>query len=320
MSKSFTLVQLRYFAVVAKLENMTAASVELNVTQSTLSSSLAQLERELGAALFTRMASRGLRLTPAGRRLLIGSQAFLEEADLLYQSVRDEGEALAGELVVGIYSPLAPAKAPVILQAFEAAHPNVKVSFLEGDQESLRQALLDGACELALMYDLGVGTEFTRRVLEVIPPHVLVAADHPRAVHRNQPVSLRDFVNEPYILLDLKHTREYYLDMFKHLGIQASIRHVVSGYETVRSYVARGHGYALLNQRIQLETTYAGGEVVPLAIAEELPPIEVSLVRPVGSKPTRKSLAFELICAQLYGDSAGQCLDGGRFIDLFDGT
>lgn len=301
MGKSFTLVQLRYFAAVAKLENMTAAAVELNVTQSTLSSAMAQLERELGAALFTRLSSKGLRLTPAGRRLLIGSQAFLEEADLLYQSVRDEGEALAGELVVGIYSPLAPAKAPVILQAFEAAHPHVKVSFHEGDQESLRHALLEGVCEVALMYDLGVGTEFSRHLLETIPPHVLVPADHPRAAHREVPVSLLDFAEEPFILLDLKHTREYYLDMFKQLGIRPSIRHVVSGYETVRSYVARGHGYSLLNQRILLETTYAGGEVVPLAIAEDLPPIEVSLVRPVGAKPTRKSLAFERICTDLYG-------------------
>lgn len=304
MGKSFTLVQLRYFAAVAKLENMTAAAAELNVTQSTLSSAMAQLERELGAALFTRRASRGLRLTPAGRRLLIGSQAFLEEADLLYQAVRDEGEALAGELVVGIYSPLAPAKAPVILQAFEAAHPNVKVSFHEGDQESLRRALLDGVCEVALMYDLGVGEEFDRRVLEVIPPHVLVSAQHPRAASRGEPVSLLDFAAEPFILLDLKHTREYYLDMFRQLGIRPAIRHVVSGYETVRSYVARGHGYSLLNQRILLETTYAGGEVVPLALIEDLPPIEVSLVRPVGAKPTRKSLAFERICAELYGEMA----------------
>ncbi|GAA4377174.1 LysR family transcriptional regulator [Paeniglutamicibacter cryotolerans] len=305
MGKSFTLVQLRYFGAVAKLENMTAAAAELNVTQSTLSSAMAQLERELGAALFTRLSSKGLRLTPAGRRLLLGSQAFLEEADLLYQAVRDESEALAGELVVGIYSPLAPFKAPVILQAFEAAHPNVKVSFHEGDQESLRQALLDGVCEVALMYDLGVGREFERRMLERIPPHVLVSAEHPRAARREEPVSLREFAQEPFILLDLKHTREYYLDMFKQLGIRPETRHVVSGYETVRSYVARGHGYSLLNQRISMKTTYAGGEVVALGIIEELPPIEVSLVRPVGAKPTRKSRAFERICIELYGKASG---------------
>ncbi|WP_244303072.1 LysR family transcriptional regulator [Leucobacter coleopterorum] len=48
MTSSFTLVQLRYFATVARLEHMTAAATELNVTQSTLSSAIAQLEAELG--------------------------------------------------------------------------------------------------------------------------------------------------------------------------------------------------------------------------------------------------------------------------------
>lgn len=312
MNRSFTLVQMRYFGAVARLENMTAAAVELNVTQSTLSSAIARLEEEFGTSLFTRLSSKGLRLTPSGKRLLLGSQAFLEEADLLYQAVRDESEALAGELVVGIYSPLAPFKAPVILQAFEAAHPQVKVTFHEGDQESLRQALLDGVCELALMYDQGVGDEFPRRVLERVPPHVIVSADHPLASTPDKLVSLRDFTDEPFILLDLKYTRDYYLDMFRQLGIRPSTRHVVSGYETVRSYVALGHGYSLLNQRLTSVLTYSGGSVVPLGLSDDLPPIEVSLVRPVGANPTRKSLAFEEVCVRQYAaGSAGAPLAGG---------
>lgn len=305
MSKSFTIVQLRYFSVVAKLENMTSAALALNVTQSTLSSSIGHLEREMGVALFTRLPSRGLRLTPAGRRLLLGSQAFLEEADLLYQSVHDEGERLAGELVVGIFSPLAPFRAPTILRAFETAHPLVKLSFLEGDQEALRRSLLEGACEVALMYDLGVGQVFERQVVERVPPHVLVSADHPRAAFPHEDVSLLDFADEPLILLDLPHTREYYLDMFKRLGIEPRIRHLASGYETVRSFVSLGRGYSVLNQRLAHDRTYAGGKVVPLGIKDEVPPTEVSLVRPVGSKPTKKSLAFEAVCRDLYGTPAG---------------
>lgn len=304
MNRSFTLVQMRYFGAVARLENMTAAAVELNVTQSTLSSAIARLEEEFGTSLFTRLSTKGLRLTPAGKRLLLGSQAFLEEADMLYQAVRDEGELLAGELRVGIYSPLAPFKAPVILQAFEMAHPHVKVTFLEGDQDSLRRSLLDGACELALMYDQGVGDEFDRRVLERIPPHIIVPVDHPRAAPPRLPVSLKDFADEPYILLDLKFTRDYYLDMFKQHGVDPTIRHVVSGYETVRSYVALGHGYSVLNQRMTSVLTYSGGEVVALELVDDLSPIEVSLVRPVGATPTRKSRAFEEICAGLYAADA----------------
>lgn len=69
MAKPFTLTQLRYFAVVAELENMTAAAERLLVTQSTLSTAMAQLEASLSTQLFVRLRTRGLRLTPSGRQL-----------------------------------------------------------------------------------------------------------------------------------------------------------------------------------------------------------------------------------------------------------
>jgi DNA-binding transcriptional LysR family regulator len=90
MPKSFTLVQLRYFTVVARTENMRAAPLELNVTQSTLSAAIHQLEREVGVELFHRRSSRRLRLTAEGRRLMAGARTLLEDADQRYQSVRTE--------------------------------------------------------------------------------------------------------------------------------------------------------------------------------------------------------------------------------------
>ncbi len=303
MTRSFTLVQLRYFCTVAELENMTAAAAALNVTQSTLSSAVSQLEHALGTQLFTRLPRRGLRLTPSGRRLLESSLILLEEADQLPGAVREEGPTLAGDLTVGVFGPLAPFRAAIILEEFEREHPGVRVSFLEGDQELLRRALRDGKCELALMYDLGLGGELPRRVLQRVPPHVIVAADHPLAATPDRPVSLHDLAEEPLILLDLPHSREYYLSLFKVLGIVPRIRHRASGYETVRAFVARGHGYSVLNQRLPHDLTYAGGPVVPVPIVEELPPIEVLLVRPTGTRPTLKSRAFEEVCLRVYGVS-----------------
>ena len=69
MAKPFTLTQLRYFAVVAELQNMTAAAERLLVTQSTLSTAIAQLEASLSTQLFVRLQTRGVRLTSSGRQL-----------------------------------------------------------------------------------------------------------------------------------------------------------------------------------------------------------------------------------------------------------
>ena len=300
MSRQFTLVQLRYFQTVAQLENMTAAAAVLNVTQSTLSSAINQLERELGTRLFVRVPRRGLRLTAAGRVMLRRCRAFLEEADLLYEAVHGEDLRLFGELTVGVFSPLAPFRAPVILQSFEARHPGVDVTFLEADQETLRQALDQGRCELALMYDLGLGAELVRHVVERVPPHVLVAADHPLAEHADGGVSLHQFADEPFILLDLPHTRDYFLGLFRLAGVVPKIRHRATGYETVRSFVGRGHGYSVLNQRLDHDLTYSGGRVVPIRITEDLPGVEVVLVSQPGVRQTAKARAFADVTRSMY--------------------
>jgi DNA-binding transcriptional LysR family regulator len=301
MPKPFTLIQLRYFAVVAETENMTAAAQRLNITQSALSNAISQLEQELGVQLFIRLSQRGLRLSPAGKQFAQELPAFLEHVDSLYESARGLAENLTGELTVGIFTPLAPFRAPVILQAFERQYPDVQVSFLEGDQEFLRRSLLEGHCELALMYTLGLGGGVSTQLVERVPAHVLVHEEHPLAADPEQGVALRDLEEEPMILLDLPHTREYYLQLFQLAGVKPNVRHRVSGYETVRSFVARGHGYSLLNQRLHHDLTYAGGRVVPLRLVDELPGIEVVLVRPEGMRPTRRALAFEAVCKQLYG-------------------
>ncbi|NKX55159.1 LysR family transcriptional regulator [Arthrobacter mobilis] len=301
MPKPFTIVQLRYFAAVAESENMTAAAERLGITQSALSTAIGQLEQALEVQLFIRRPQRGLHLTPSGRQFAKDLGPFLEQADALYESARGYADALVGELKVGVFAPLAPFRAPVILQAFEARYPGVHVSFLEGDQEFLRRSLLEGHCELALMYNLGLDGGFTTRTVERIPPHVLVSADHRLAARPEQEVALRELADEPMILLDLPHTREYFMQLFQLAGITPTIRHRASGYETVRSFVARGHGYAVLNQRLHHDLTYAGGRVVPLRLTDDLPGIEVLLVRPEGLKPTRRALAFEDVCRGIYG-------------------
>jgi len=297
--RPFTLTQLRYFLVVAELESMTRAAARLLVTQSAVSTAMAELERALGAQLFLRNRSTGLKLTPTGRTFAHDVKSFLDHADALFESADGASGSLGGSLTVGVFSPLASFRLPVILRAFEAKHPDVDVTFLEADLAILQTALREGACDLAVMYGHGLGSGFTRQVLERVPPHVLVSVEHPAAARSE--ISLAELAGEPLILLDLPHSREYYESLFMLAGVAPNIRHRFSGYETVRSFVAHGHGYTLLNQRVHNDVPYSGGRVSALRLVDEFPPSEVMLVRLNDSLPTRRALAFEDICLRLYG-------------------
>ena len=297
----FTLTQLRYFAAVAEADSMTAASRDLMITQSALSTAMSQLERALGVQLFTRHSTRALRLTAAGRQFSRDLAVFLEHADSLYEAAQGLAKSPVGMLSVGVFGPLASVRVPLILDELERRYPGLEVTIRESDLADQQDALRSGQCEVALTYGLGLARGFSAQVLQQIPPHVIVSREHRLAANPDQPVALRDLQDDPLILLDLPHSREYYESLFRLVGVTPNVRHRLVGYETVRSFVARGHGYAVLNQRLPHDRTYTGDSVVPIPLADDLPPIEMMLVRPSDVRPTRRALAFEEVCKQLYG-------------------
>ena len=92
----FTLVQLHYFAAAVEYGSMTAAARELMVSQSAISTAIAQLEKALGVTLVLRHHAHGLALTEAGRAFHSELRAFLAHlrSDPKFRN-RDAAEILA---------------------------------------------------------------------------------------------------------------------------------------------------------------------------------------------------------------------------------
>ncbi|TQC41992.1 LysR family transcriptional regulator [Rhodococcus sp. WS4] len=301
MFKEPSLAQLRYFVAVARSGNMTAAAADLHVTQATVSIAMTQLEQIYGIDLFVRVPRKGVRLTPAGRRLLVAAESILDDVQALPESIARGHGDLHGRLSVGLYGPIAPSRVPVIAGCMAERYPGVELTFLEGDLEPLLSMVRTGECELAVMYDFGVDEQFDVLTVERIPPHLLVAASHRLVEAGRSEASLHEVARDPFVLLTLRHARPHYLNYFKILGIVPWIRHMTPNYETLRSYVAAGQGYSILNQRLGLDQAYTGGRVVALDIREELPPVELCLVKLRGVGLSRKAAAFVDACSGALG-------------------
>ena len=81
-------------------------------------------------------------------------------------------------------------------------------------------------------------------------------------------------------------------------GTAPDVRYRSQSYETVRSLVARGLGYSILNQRPWTSQTYGGGEVVALDLHDESPPLEVTITVVDGVRQTARAQAvMELLRA-----------------------
>lgn len=302
MEFPFTLTQLRYFSEVARHESMRIAAEELHVSQSAVSTAIAQLERGLRVQLFIRQRNRSVILSPAGRRFAAQTRTFLANAQALSEQGSLLGGTLTGSLTVGVYAPIAPFRFPRVLTTFEEEHPGVDVALIAGDLEVVRSALEGGECEIALMYAHGLGAGFETRILETVRPHVFVSAAHPMA--GRGAVHLAEFADEPLIQLDLPYSRDYYDQLFRLVGVAPDVRYRFNDYETVRSFAAMGHGYALLNQH-PTDATYSGARLVALELLDELPGIEVVAVWPEHTRLPVRARAFVRACMEHYLSDAG---------------
>jgi LysR family transcriptional regulator, cell division regulator len=131
---------LRVFEAVARLGGMSRAASELNTVQSNVTARIRMLEEELGATLFQR-SSRGVVLTPAGRRLLpyaarVGS--LLADAR---RAATDDGTP-RGPLVIGSLETTAGLRLPATLAAYADSHPEVDLELITGTTCELVAAVL----------------------------------------------------------------------------------------------------------------------------------------------------------------------------------
>lgn len=86
------LLQLRYFVVTAKEQNMTRAAELLHIAQPALSQSVKRLEEEMGVRLFDRVGKR-IRLNDAGRELLRTAEPMLARLSAMPETL----QAIAAE-------------------------------------------------------------------------------------------------------------------------------------------------------------------------------------------------------------------------------
>jgi DNA-binding transcriptional LysR family regulator len=92
-----SLDQLVVFVAVARERSFTAAAAKLNVSQSTLSHTIRELEERLGVRLLTR-TTRSVSATTAGERLLRSIGPRFDEIDNQVAAVRELRDKPAGTI------------------------------------------------------------------------------------------------------------------------------------------------------------------------------------------------------------------------------
>ena len=302
-----TLRMLSYVEAAARLGNVTEAAKEKNVSQSSVSLAIAELEAFVGAPLFIRHHAKGVNLTPAGLGLISQARQLLNHARDFEKQALSLSDDVRGEVSVGCFVTLAARFMPKLLAGFARKHPGIHVRLEEGSQDEIIDMIMSGRVELGLSYHSALRQEVSAEFLGELPPHVLLAPNHVLAARKN--ISLKELAEEPFILLDLPFSRDYFLNLFRRLGVEPQIIFRSRSPELIRGLVANGHGFTIHNAVCPQMTANDGSPISVIPIAEELPGARVTCMQleQTGLRPAVDAFRRYLISA---------FSQGGQFADM----
>jgi DNA-binding transcriptional LysR family regulator len=145
------LIQIRYFVSVADNMSFTQAAKKLYISQPSISKQVAALEDELGIKLFRR-TGKAPQLTSAGELLYHDFKLLMNNIELLIQRAHDIGSSTVGQLKIGITRDMdIPKVTGSALLNFSNAWPNIKIEFVTGLGEDLKQLCIDDKLDCMFM-------------------------------------------------------------------------------------------------------------------------------------------------------------------------
>ena len=265
----FTLKQCAYFVAVVEHGGIAQAGRALNISQPAIAQGLDKLEDIYGLRLLDRHHARGTELTPEGRSFLPLAKDLIERATMVERKAASIASSTSGTVHLGCFHTLAPFYLSQIVRTHGSCRPAVRVIPSEHTQDELNAALVSGALDLALTYEMSLDTSRLDWIeVNQLQPFVILPQGHPLA--RKAAVSISDLIDEPFVTFDGAGSTDYFRRTLERGGNRLRVAYRSRSMEAVRSAVGNGLGYSLTVMRPRTRETYDGGSIVHVPIKDKV--------------------------------------------------
>lgn len=183
--------RLKHVVAVAQKGSFTGAAEVVCVTQSAITKSVADLERELGYSVFIR-TSRGAVPTEEGRDFLERAARLLEDAKDLVQKARRKTDGATEVLRIGVSPPSLEWRLLEPLTLLRESQPGIRLKIQAAGQDRISHQLRNRTIDVALGFekDFNDLQDFTRYPVGILKPILFVRREHPLV--SRQTISLDD--------------------------------------------------------------------------------------------------------------------------------
>jgi LysR family transcriptional regulator, hydrogen peroxide-inducible genes activator len=145
-----TLIQLKYAVTLDKVRNFASAAHELLIAQPTLSLQIQKLEKYVGIILFDR-SKNPISTTVEGAEFLKQAKIVLQEAERLEFMYSQKGDAVSGELRVGIIPTVSSSLLVKMIPVMYAKYPELKIKLFELPTNQIIQKIESNELDLGIL-------------------------------------------------------------------------------------------------------------------------------------------------------------------------
>jgi LysR family nitrogen assimilation transcriptional regulator len=236
--------QIEYFIAVAERRSFSRAAEALNVSQPALSRQVGLLEADLGQHLLYRNG-RGVEPTEAGLRFIEHAQGLLALAQRAREDLRSMRDTPSGKVVIGLPPRVALVLTPLLVATFRQALPAASIAIAEGLSTQVREWLLTGRVDLALLYDPPPAPQLA---YESLFGEDLVLAAAPSSIYRlPRQVRIEHLARYPLIMPSHPHAlRSLVTRVCRAQGVQLDVVAEVDAVHTIVELASQGHACAVL--------------------------------------------------------------------------
>ncbi len=239
---------IRYFLAVAEEQNFTRAAAKIGIGQPPLSQQIKDLEREIGAPLFHRLA-HGAELTEVGKAFHQEAVHVLSQVERAKSAAQSAARGITGRLRVGFSaSAIFNAIVPTAIRAFQQAYPEVNLSLNESNTSQLLTKLANEELDVVFIRPGSIKLDsFDFQLLDEEPMKIVLPHEHPLAMHTALPLmALRD---EPFVMFPRTIGYSLYDEIIvacRKAGFDPKIGQVVPQISSVVTLVAAGLGVSIV--------------------------------------------------------------------------
>jgi len=273
---AFTLTQLRHFVAIAEEGTMSRAAERCNIAQPSLSTSLRNLEGQLGKPLFAR-EPRGLRPTADGERFLRHARHILTVANEAVDDMKTEPDETAGTVRLAVAATISSFLVPALLREAALHLPRTTLEIQELERGEAEAGILAGTIDLAvtLVSHLSRRERINYEVLLRSPRRIWTCVGH--ELLARQAVSLADLAAYDFVLFETDEYAAMVRQYWARHGFTPRIVFRSQSLECIRNLVGQGLGITILSDFIYRGWSHDGGRIRRRPLLETPPTLDVGI-------------------------------------------